>query len=34
LFEALIDFMSNQNQNAEGKTLGYEDMLVILHILE
>jgi len=34
LFEALIDFMQSSNQNAEGKTLDYNDMLTILNILE
>jgi hypothetical protein len=34
LYEALIDFIQNQNQNAEGKTLDYKDMLAILQILE
>jgi len=33
-YEALIDFMTAQNQNAEGKTMSQADMLKILHILE
>ena len=34
LYEALIDFLQAQNQNAEGKTLGREDMVTLLQILE
>lgn len=34
LYEALIDFLQSQNQNSEGKTLAYSDMLLILQILE
>lgn len=34
LYETLIDFMQQQNQNVEGKTLAYPDMLTILTILE
>lgn len=34
LYEGLIDFMQDSNKNAEEKTLSYEDMLIILQILE
>lgn len=34
LYEALIDFLQSSNENAQGKTLDYADMLIILHILE
>lgn len=34
LYEALIDYMQAQNQNAEAKTLGSADMCIILQILE
>jgi hypothetical protein len=34
LYEALIDFLSASNQNAEGKTLDYDSMLLVLQILE
>lgn len=34
LYEYLIDFMQNSNQNKEQKTLAYSDMLVIMQILE
>jgi hypothetical protein len=34
LYEALIDLMQALNQNTEGKTLAYPDMLQILQILE
>lgn len=34
LYEGLIDFMQCMNQNAEGATLDYGDMLLILQILE
>lgn len=30
LYEALIDFLQVNNQNAETKTLAYSDMLIIL----
>ena len=33
-FEAMIDFMYDANQVAEGKTLDQEDMLIILQVLE
>lgn len=34
LYEALIDFLQVQNQNAEGKTLAHDDMVTLLQILE
>ena len=34
LYEGLIDFLQCQNQNVEGKTLAYSDMLIVLEILE
>lgn len=34
LYEFLIDFMQNSNQDKEQKTLSYPDMLIIMHILE
>lgn len=34
LYEALIDFLQVQNQNAEGKTLAHDNMVTLLQILE
>ena len=34
LYEHLIDLLQSSNQNAEGKTMDYDDMLKILQIME
>jgi len=34
LYEGLIDFMAQSNRNSEEKTLAYQNMLIILQILE